>query len=100
MMSPGATVCSAGPILHELVRPPLWLTSQLYPPARPPPMCAIHGQTRSGGALIVIAWVDVKIGSGTIPSVVSERRCSTAVAQQVASAIMSWPQHLSYLPHR
>lgn len=44
-----------------------------------------------------MAWVDVKIGSGTIPSAGSERCLSPAVAQQVASAITQWTQHLPYL---
>jgi hypothetical protein len=54
--SPGTTACSAGTMLVELGVPPLSMESQLYQPARPPPICAIHGQTSSGGASIVTAW--------------------------------------------
>ena len=68
MMSPGATAWNAGTIRVELGLPPLSIASQLYQPARPPPICAIHGHTCSGGASIVMAWVDVKIGSGIIAS--------------------------------
>ena len=50
MMSPGITVCNAGTMLVELGRPPLSIASQLYQPARPLPICAIHGHTCSGGA--------------------------------------------------
>lgn len=47
--------------------------SSLHQPARPLPNCAIHGRTWSGGAPIVMAWVDVKTGSGIIASTGSGR---------------------------
>jgi hypothetical protein len=67
-MSPRATAWSSVTIRVELGAPPWSIASQLYQPARPPPICAIHRQTRSGGASMVMAWVDVKIGSGIIAS--------------------------------
>ena len=66
--------------------PPLSMASQLYHPARPAPICAIHGHTRSAGASIVIAWVDVKMGSRIRASTGSGRRRSARLAKQVASA--------------
>ena len=62
MMSPGTTVWNAGTMLVALGLPPLSIASQLYQPARPLPICAIHGHTCSGGASMVMAWVDVKMG--------------------------------------
>src|SRR5918995_3436324 len=74
-------------MLVALGVPPLSIASQLYQPARPAPICAIHGHTRSGGASIVIACVEAKIGSGTSASTGSGRRFSRAVAMQVAATI-------------
>ena len=96
MMSPGITVCNAGTMLVELGLPPLSIASQLYQPARPLPICAIHGHTCSGGASMVMAWVDVKIGSGIIASTGSGRRLSRTVGTQVANAITKWMEHLPY----
>ena len=67
MTSPRTAVWSSGTTRLALGVPPLSIRSQLYQPARPPPICAIHGQTCSGGALIVMAWVDVKIAVGHHP---------------------------------
>lgn len=86
-------------MLLELGVPPLSIASQLYQPARPEPICAIHGHTRSGGASIVIACVDVKIVPGTIASTESGRRFSVAVAMQVEATITICTEHLPY-PHR
>jgi len=61
---------------------------------------AIHGQTWSGAASIVMAWVEVKRGSGTIASTGSSRRCSNAVAMQVANAMTKWEEHLLYRSDR
>jgi hypothetical protein len=55
MTSPGTTVWNAGTMLVELGLPPLSIASQLYQPARPPPICAIHGHTRSRAASMVMA---------------------------------------------
>jgi hypothetical protein len=96
MMSPGITVCNVGTMVVELGRPPLSMASQLYQPARPLPICAIHGHTCSGGALMVMAWVDVKIESGIIASTRSGRRFSRTVAKQVSSATTEWKEHLPY----
>jgi len=74
-------------MLVELGRPPLSIASQLYQPARPLPICAIHGHTCSGGALMVMAWVDVKMGSEIIASTGSERRLSRTVGTHVANAM-------------
>ena len=82
MMSPVPTDCSAGTTVVALGRPPLSIASQLYQPPRPAPICAIHGHTASGGASMVMAWVEVKIGSGTIASTGSGRRFSNPVAAQ------------------
>jgi hypothetical protein len=76
--------------------PPLSIASQLYHPARPAPICAIHGQTRSGGASIVMACVDLKRASGIMASTEKARRRSSAVAMQVATAITKWEEHLLY----
>jgi len=70
----------------RLGAPPLSIASQLYQPARPAPICAIHGHTRSGGASMVIACVEAKIGSGTNASTGNGRRRSARLAKQVASA--------------
>jgi hypothetical protein len=94
--SPRTIVWSSGTTLAELVMPPLSIASQLYQPARPAPICGIHGHTASGGASIVMAWVDVKIASGTIASTGSGRHFSSRVARHVA-ATAHWKQHLPYL---
>src|SRR6188768_1366669 len=62
------TIWRSGATRDALGMPPLSIASQLYQPARPAPICAIHGQTCSGGASIVIACVEAKIGSGIIAS--------------------------------
>ena len=94
-MSPGTTVWSSSTTCVALGVPPLSITSQLYHQSRSPaPICAIQGQTASGVASMVMAWVDVKMASGTILSAGSERCRSTAVARQVASAMTQWTQHL------
>jgi hypothetical protein len=100
MMSPGTTVWSSGTTRFALGVPPLSMVSQLYHPARPAPICAIHGQTWSGAASIVMAWVDVKSGTGTIASTGSGRRCSNAVALQVANGMTQWEEHLLYRNER
>src|SRR6476661_2236610 len=100
MTYPGATVWSSDTRRSALGVPPLSIRSQLYHPARPAPICAIQGQTASGGASMVMAWVDVKIGSGTIPSAGSGRCRSAAVAKQVANAITQLTEHLPYLRRR
>ena len=94
MMSPGTTVWNAGTMLVALCLPPLSMASQLYQPARSLPICTIHGHTRSGGASMVMAWVDVKMASGIIASTGSGQRRSRMVAKQVASAITKWKKHL------
>ena len=74
-------------MLLELGVPPLSIASQLYQPARPLPICTIHGHTRSAGASMVMAWVDVKIGLGDYG--VHRKRAppfESRVAKQVASA--------------
>jgi hypothetical protein len=78
--------------------PPLSIASQLYQPARPAPICAIHGHTCRGGASIVIACVEAKIGSRTSASAGNGRRFSRRVAKQVAVAIALWKEHL-LCPH-
>jgi hypothetical protein len=83
-------------MLAEFGVAPLSIASQLYDPARQAPICAIHGQTCSGGASIVMACVDVKSESGTMASTGSGRRLSRAVARQVASAMTKWEEHLLY----
>src|SRR6478736_6595940 len=88
MTYPGATVWSSDTRRSALGVPPLSIRSQLYHPARPAPICAIQGQTASGGASMVTAWVDVKIGLGTIAPTASGRRLSTRVAMQVAGAML------------
>src|SRR5581483_10700029 len=60
MTSPEATVWRSGTTRLALGVPPLSIRSQLYQPARPAPICAIQGQTASGGASIVTACVDGK----------------------------------------
>ena len=55
MTSPSTTVWSSGTTRLALGVPPLSMASQLYHPARPAPICAIHGQTWSGAASIVMA---------------------------------------------
>src|SRR5512132_1626962 len=74
MTSPRTAVWSSGTTRLALGVPPLSITCQLYQPARPPPICAIHGQTCSGGASMVMAWVDVNSASGIIVSTRSGRR--------------------------
>jgi hypothetical protein len=76
----------------------LSIASQLYQPARLAPICAIHGQTRSGGASMVIACVEAKIGSGTNASTGSGQRLSSDEGMQVAAS-MTVKEHLLY-PHR
>src|SRR6185436_3704384 len=85
-------------MLVALGVPPLSIASQLYQPARPAPICAIHGHTDSGGASIVIACVESKSGAGTSASTGSGRRFSRAVAMQVAPTITLWKEHVLY-PH-
>src|SRR5262245_54428013 len=87
-------------MLVALGVPPLSIASQLYQPARPAPICAIHGHTRSRGASIVIACVEAKSGAGTSASTGSGRRFSRAVAMQVAPTITLWKEHLLYLHPR
>jgi len=96
MMSPGTTVWNSETMTDELGTAPLSMASQLYQPARPLPICAIHGQTCSGVASIVMAWVDMKRGSGIMASTGSVRRFSSAVATQVATAITKREEHLLY----
>ena len=84
----------SGTMLVELGRPPLSIASQLYQPARPLPICAIHGHTCSGGALMVMAWVEVKMESEIIASTGSERRLSRTVGTHVANAITKWMEQL------
>jgi hypothetical protein len=74
-------------MLVALGVPPLSIASQLYQPARPAPICAIHGHTCSGAASMAIACVDVKIGFGTNESPGSGRRFSSVVAMQVAITV-------------
>jgi hypothetical protein len=74
------------------------MASQLYQPARPAPICAIHGHTCSGGASIVIACVEANSVAGTSASTGSGRRFSKAVAMQVAPTMTLWKEHLLY-PH-
>ena len=95
MTSPGTTVWNSGTTRLALGVPPLSMASQLYHPARPAPICAIHGQTCSGGASMVMAWVDVNSGSGMIRSTGSGRRRSRAVATHVATAITPGNEHLA-----
>ena len=46
---------------------------------------------------MVMAWVDVKMGSEIIASTGSERRFSRTVGTHVANAMMKWMEHLLYL---
>src|SRR5690242_7020934 len=69
--------------------PSLSIAFQLYQRARPPPICAIHGDTCSGGASRVIACVALKRGFRANASTGRGRRLSGAVATHVAKAIYS-----------
>jgi hypothetical protein len=61
------------------------MASQLYQPARLPPICTIQGHTCSGGASIVMACVALKIAFGTSERVLRSMTPHTIVSQAHSS---------------
>jgi hypothetical protein len=54
---PRSRLCQSGTTRSALGSPLLSSQSQLYQPARPPPICTSQGQTLSGGAARIVAIV-------------------------------------------